>query len=141
MPGTWPRTSSDDDFTSNPPPAFGPNSTVRVVSGRCGAWPPCASAGDSAMLKQLAWEAATDSSGVVLLATPSVRAFQLRFTSRKVPLAAVVFPLPDIRSPSQYVVARLCMIAPPCAGALCQTPGALATPVLPEHGFRSMLAG
>src|SRR5437899_2518481 len=26
MPATWPRTSSDEDFTSNPPPAFGPNS-------------------------------------------------------------------------------------------------------------------
>ena len=53
------------------------------------------------MLKQLACEAASSSSGVVLLATPSVRAFQLKLTSRNVPLAAVVFPLPDIRSPSQ----------------------------------------
>jgi len=44
------------------------------------------------MLKQLAWAAARSSSGVVLLPAPSVRAFQLRLRSRKVPPPALVFP-------------------------------------------------
>src|SRR5437763_16995503 len=94
------------------------------------------------MLKQLACAAASNSSGVVLLGAPSVRAFQLRLASRKVPLPALVFPLPDIRSPSHCAVALLCMVAPPLAGALWQTRVRLAThspPPLPEPEFRSML--
>src|ERR671936_929896 len=109
MPGTCPRTSSDDDFSSNPPPCLGPNSTVQVVSRRRAAWPPWASPCESAMLKQLACAAASSSSGVVLLGAPSVRALQLRFASRNVPLPALVLPLPDIRSPSHCAVALLCM--------------------------------
>ncbi len=58
------------------------------------------------MLKQLACAAASSSSGVVLAEAPSVRAFQLRFASWNVPLAALVLPLPDIRSPSHCAVAR-----------------------------------
>src|SRR5438067_559159 len=72
------------------------------------------------MLKQLACAAASSSSGVVLLAAPSVRAFQLRAASRNVPLPALVLPFPDIRSPSHCAVALLCMVAPPVAGALWQ---------------------
>src|SRR3989442_5162781 len=113
MPGTWPFTSSDDDFTSNPPPAFGPNSTVQPVSRRRGAWPPCASAWDNAMLKQLACEAASSSSGVVFLATPSVPAFQLKLTSRQLPLPTVIFHFRDINRPSQYAYARLSLTISP----------------------------
>src|SRR5512139_2143383 len=52
-----------------------------------------------------------------MLAAPSVRAFQVRTASRKVPLAALVFPRPDVRSPSHCAVARLFM-RPPLASAL-----------------------
>src|SRR5262249_5635061 len=61
------------------------------------------------MEKQLAWDAASSSSGVVDFATPSVRAFQLRGAPWKIPLAALVFPWPLIRSPCHSAVARLCM--------------------------------
>src|SRR4051812_27842237 len=110
MPGTSPFTSSADDLISKPPPDLGPNSTTQVVVSRragCFAWAsPC----DSAIEKQLAWAAASSSSGVVWLGAPSVRDFQLR-SAWKVPLAAVVEPLPDIKSPSHCAVALLCMAA------------------------------
>ncbi len=109
IPGTHPFTSSALDFTSNPPPALGPNSTAQLVSIRCGGCPPCARPWESAIEKQLACAAASSSSGVVALAAPSVRAFQLRPASRNVPLAALVLPFPEIRSPSHCAVARLCM--------------------------------
>src|SRR5204863_2119084 len=97
------------------------------------------------MLKQLACAAARSSSGVVLLAEPSVRAFQVRLASLNVPLDALALPLPDIRSPSHCAVALLCMVAPPCAGAFCQMGDPLATANAlrgcPEHQFRCMLEG
>ena len=69
---------------------------------------------DSAIAKQLACAAARSSSGVVLLPTDSVRDFHDSPASRSTPLVReLTRPLPDIRSPSHCVVARLCMVAPP----------------------------
>src|SRR5512142_766760 len=114
IPGTVPFTSSALERTSNPPPFLGPNSTTQLVSSHVEGWPPCASACDSAIEKQLACAAASSSSGVVVLppAPLSVRAFQESPASRNVPLAALVLPLPDMRSPSHCAVARLCMRGP-----------------------------
>src|SRR5260370_34283450 len=116
MPGTRPFPSSALDLTSKPPPCVGPTSTVQLVSTFFGGLPPLARPLESAMLKQLACAAASSSSGVVWFGAPSVRAFQLRFASLNVPLCALVRPLPDMRSPSQDAVARLCICVPPALG-------------------------
>src|SRR5262249_34067964 len=113
-PGTLPFTVSVLDFTSKPPPALGPNVTTQVVSSFVAGFPVWASACENAMEKQLACEAASSSSGVVWAAAPSVRAFQLRFASLNVPLAALVVPWPLIRSPSHIAVARLSIAASKC---------------------------
>src|SRR5438876_299479 len=52
------------------------------------------------MLKQLACAAASNSSGEVWAAAPSVRAFQLKLRFLNVTVPELVVPLPDIRSPS-----------------------------------------
>jgi hypothetical protein len=64
-PGTRPLTVSLLDFTSNPPPLFGPNVITQVVSSFVAGFPAWASAWESAMEKQLACDAASSSSGVV----------------------------------------------------------------------------
>ena len=71
------------------------------------------------MEKQLAWAAASSSSGVVMRATPSVRAFQLRPAPWKTPLATLVFPCPLIESPCHSAVARLCMVRPSVVAPIC----------------------
>src|SRR5712691_10367745 len=82
---------------------------------------------ESAIEKQLACAAARSSSGVVWLAAPSVRAFQLRFASLNVPLWALMRPLPDIRSPSHDAVARLSIALLLVGSALLQLPAAIET--------------
>src|ERR1041384_6553794 len=111
MPGTSPSTSSSDDFTSNPPPCFGPNSTVQVTESFRALWPALARPLENAIEKHDACAAASSSSGVVCAWAPSVRAFQLRLADLNAPLDAVVVPLPPIRSPSQVALALLCMMS------------------------------
>src|SRR5258708_11852033 len=138
MPVTQPFTSSALDLTSKPPPCLGPNSTAQLVSTFFGGLPALARPLESAMLKQLACAAARSSSGVVWFGAPSVRAFQLRFASLNVPLCALVRPLPDMRSPSQDAVARLCICFLLLGGRRFYTAGGGWQEALTEHRFRCM---
>src|SRR5680860_1041608 len=110
MPGTVPRTVRATLEMWSPPSVE--KETTAEVSSRSGALPALARAPDSAMLKQEACAAASSSSGLVMPPGSSDRAAHVTFTGSMTPEESkLVMPCPDLRSPSQTLVALRSVIA------------------------------
>ena len=99
-------------------PSPGWKVTAAVTCRLSGACPALASALENAIEKQAEWAAPSSSSGLVVPATPSERAFQFTGNSAASDESRDVVPDPLVRSPNQSVVASLvsAIVAPSVVG-------------------------